>query len=251
MLRKRIIFVLTFLDGVLFRTRNFKPDYRYTHNFVDSWSVDEIVILDISRSKQSSRKIFLDRVKAIARDCFVPLTVGGGIRTVEDIEMFLRSGADKVVLNSGALENPELINEAVSIFGSQCITISIDSKLENGEYYVYKNHCAESTSLKLLSWINEVQLRGVGEILIQNYEKDGTLEGYDWQQIKLAREKTSVPLIACSGAGNWTHFEKALSLNVDGVATTNIYHFTETAINSAKNYLLSKGHRMREIFNER
>ena len=236
---------------VYFSEREILPDYRYTHNFVDSWSVDEIVILDISRSKQSSRKIFLDRVKAIARDCFVPLTVGGGIRTVEDIEMFLRSGADKVVLNSGAIENPGLINEAVSIFGSQCITISIDSKLENDEYYVYKNHCAESTSLKLLTWINEVQSRGVGEILIQNYEKDGTLEGYDWQQIKLAREKTSVPLIACSGAGNWTHFEKALSLNVDGVATTNIYHFTETAINSAKNYLLSKGHRMREIFNER
>ena len=174
-----------------------------------------------------------------------------GSFTLKDIEEILNAGADKVFINTQATKSPKFIKEAAKIFGSQCITISIDSKLENDEYYVYKNHCAESTSLKLLTWINEVQSRGVGEILIQNYEKDGTLEGYDWQQIKLAREKTSVPLIACSGAGNWTHFEKALSLNVDGVATTNIYHFTETAINSAKNYLLSKGHRMREIFNER
>ena len=127
MLRHRIIFVLTFFEGVLFRTRLFNPDYRYTTNFIDTWSIDEIIMLDISREKKYKDR-FLEIINKFAKECFVPLSVGGGIRNIDDAKAYLDKGADRVVINTGALINKKLVSELAKKYGSQCVIASIDAK---------------------------------------------------------------------------------------------------------------------------
>ncbi len=177
MLRKRLITVLTFNDGTLFRTKLFEPDYRYTHNFVDSWLVDEIVMLDITRNedgKKSDNKPFLDVVTKFAHDCFVPLAVGGGIRTLDDVKTFMAVGGDKVVINSGAVERPELISEIAEAFGSQCVVLSIDArKNDQGGYEVYAACGSTPTGKNPATWAKEAEELGAGEIMITSIERDG------------------------------------------------------------------------------
>src|SRR3989344_3812988 len=138
MLRKRLITVLTFNDGVLFRTKDFIPDYRYTLNFVDAWSVDEIVILDVTRPNQGKRENFYNVVRQFARKCFVPLAVGGGVRTLNDFKTLLGLGADKIIINTEAVKRPEFITEGAKSFGAQCVVVSIDAKKkDDGCYEVF------------------------------------------------------------------------------------------------------------------
>src|SRR5262245_43279232 len=155
MLRKRLVTVLTFNEGVLFRTKLFKPDYRYTTNFVDTWSIDEVVALDITRPIDDNpidRAPFHDVLRGLARRCFVPLAAGGGVRNIDDVRQLLGMGADKVIVNSGAVERPELITEIAESFGAQCVILSIDAQREGGGYTVRSRFGSAPTGLSPEAW---------------------------------------------------------------------------------------------------
>lgn len=243
MLRKRLITVLTFNDGVLFRTKEFHPDYRYTLNFVDAWSVDEVVLLDITRPGTGERQHFLDVVSKFAERCFVPLAAGGGIRTIADVHALLRAGADKVIVNSEAIRRPSFITEIAQQYGSQCAVVSVDARqTTNGQYEVVAACGTAPTGRDPAAWAATAEAAGVGEILITSIEKDGSLEGYDNTLNRLVSVAVGVPVLACGGAGNWQHFVDGIVIGgASAVCTTNIYHFTEPSIRSAKRYLQAAG----------
>jgi imidazole glycerol-phosphate synthase subunit HisF len=249
MLKSRLLVVLTINDGVLFRTKRFQPDYRYTLNFVDTWSTDEIVILDVTRSSRDSRANFLSVVASLGEKCFVPLTVGGGVRTLEDVEVFFRNGADKIVINTGALNRPEFISEVASAYGSQSVVVSIDAKKvkTQKEATVMSSNGAIDTGRKVKSWAREVESRGAGEILLTSVERDGSLEGLDIGLIDAVCTAVQIPVLALGGVGNWSHIKEAfLTTKVAGVCTQNIYHFTERSIKSAKKFLFQSGIAVRQ-----
>ena len=242
MLRKRVITVLTFNDGVLFRTKLFTPDYRYTANFVDAWSIDEIVLLDITRPERRQPGLFFSVVSDFSKKCFVPLCVGGGVRTLEDFKRYLDLGADKISVNTVAIEQPELITQAAKRFGSQCVVVSIDARKDGDVYRVFKNCGRAPTDWKPEDLARQMEQRGAGEILLTSIEKDGSLEGYDNKLNKRVISNVSIPVIVCGGAGKWQDFADGFRVaGADAVGTTNIYHFTETSIKSAKQYLQKQG----------
>jgi cyclase len=243
MLRHRLVTVLTFNDGVLFRTKRFRPDYRYTQNFVDAWLVDEIVALDVTRPGQGSREAFYDVVSDLAADCFVPLSCGGGVRSIDDVHTLLRLGADKVVLNTGAIENPELVTAAAALYGSQCVVVSIDAERhEDGSYEVYAEFGSKPTGTDPIQWAARAQELGAGEIFLTSIERDGSLEGYDNELNRLVAERVTIPVLVSGGAGNWQHFcDAILEGKASAVCTTNIYHFTDASIRSAKRYMADAG----------
>lgn len=243
MSKKRLITVLTFNDGVLFRTRNFQPDYRYTLNFVDAWSVDEIVALDITRPGMGARENFHSVVSHLAKSCFVPLAAGGGVRTTDDFKTLLRIGADKIIVNSAAFENPALITEAAKLYGSQCVVVSIDAmKHADGRYEVFTHQGTKATGLSPAEWAKRAQDYGAGEILITSINRDGLLEGYDNDLNKQVSECVDIPVLVCGGAGKWQDFVDGFnSGGASGVCTACIYHFTETSIKSAKTFLHKAG----------
>jgi cyclase len=238
-LTRRLVTVLTFNDGVLFRTKEFHPDYRYTINFVDAWSIDEIVALDVTRPGTGTRESFYEVVEQVASGCFVPLACGGGIRTVDDVGTLLGTGADKVVLNTGAVDRPALITEAAEAYGSQCVVVSIDAyRHADGGYEVYTEFGARATGLRPDEWARRAQELGAGEILVTSIEKDGSLEGYDNALNRLVSEAVSVPVLVSGGAGKWQDFVDGFREGgASAVCTTNIYHFTESSIRSAKRHL--------------
>lgn len=241
MLTKRIISVLNLNNGVLFRTRNFFPDYRYTLNFVDLWDIDEIVLLDITRAGQGDRENFLNAVRSLSKNCFVPLTAGGGVKTIEDFGLLLANGADKVAINTQAVIDPNFITQCAQRFGKQAVTISIDVKKEDQKYIIHTSCGQNKTNLELTTWVKECESRGAGEILINSIDKDGTLEGYDNELNQLLTSHLKIPVICCGGAGNWQHFSDAFSIGeVSGVCTSNVYHFTQASIKSAKSFLAAR-----------
>ena len=250
MLRKRIITILTLNEGILFRTKNFNPDLRYTINFIDSWSVDEMIILDITREPTRNKKVFLKTVEKIASNCFVPMAVGGGINNLNDVSDYMNAGADKIVINTGALKEPELVRNIASTYGKQCTVVSIDvkkNKLMQSKYEVYSNYGSVPTNIDAKFWTKKVVDLGAGEIMVCCIDRDGTLQGYDIDLCKLITKSVSVPILIAGGAGNWKHFEEGfVNGNADAVCTSNIYHFTETSIQSAKNFLKSKNILIRE-----
>ncbi len=247
MLRHRLITVLTLNDGVLFRTKQFHPDYRYTLNFVDTWSIDEIVVLDVTRPGSGDRANFLTMLDTLARRMFVPLACGGQIRSVDDVKQLLRLGADKVILNTGAVERPALISEAAALFGAQCVVVSIDAKRAASGDYEVLTHCGtRPTGLEPAAWARRAEELGAGEILVTSIDHDGSLEGYDNVLSRRVSEAVSVPVLVSGGAGSWPHFADGFRLGgASAVCTTNIYHFTETSIKSAKRYLETQGLSMR------
>lgn len=244
LLPKRIIFSLNFLDGVLYRTRNFAPDYRYTHNFIDLWSIDEIVILDISRNitfEDKKKENFIKVLNNLSKNSFVPFSVGGHITKLKHIEKLLKNGADKIVLNSIAYKNKKFVMEAAKEFGSSCVVVSIDVKLFKKKYEIYSKNGKEKINKNLKDHIKEMQEMGAGEIFIQSIDRDGTLEGFDLNLVNEIKNYIKVPFIICSGAGNWKHFFEAFKFDIiSGAATNNIFHFTEKSINTFKNLLKDK-----------
>lgn len=248
MLRKRLITVLTFNDGVLFRTKLFNPDYRYTLNFVDAWSVDEIAVLDVTRPGQGQRENFYQVVQKFARGCFVPLAAGGGIRSLDDVKAFLDLGADKIILNTEALRRPGFIGEVAKLYGSQCVVVSIDAKkMSDGTYEVFSDFATVPTGLTPTEWARQAQEEGAGEILITAVEKDGSVQGYDLELCRQTADAVTIPVLICGGAGNWKHFVQGFNEgHASAVCTANIYHFTESSIKSAKAYLAKAGIEIRD-----
>ena len=243
MLRRRLVTVLTLNDGVLFRTKEFRPDYRYTMNFVDAWSIDELVALDVTRPGHGRRESFYEVVKELARKCFVPLACGGGVRSLEDVHTLLRLGADKVVLNTGAVERPALVTEAASAYGAQAVVVAIDAaRRADGSYEVVKRFGTEPTGVDPAEWARRAELLGAGEILVTSIEKDGSLEGYDNTLNRQVSDAVAVPVLVAGGAGKWQDFVDGFVVGgASAVCTTNIYHFTESGVRSAKQYLERAG----------
>ena len=247
MLRPRLITTLTFENGVLFRTKNFQPDYRYTANFVDAWSIDEVVLLDITRPENANRPAFLEIIRSFAKKAFVPICAGGGIKSLEDVSQFLREGADKVAVNTQAVANPALITEIAKRYGRQCVVVSIDVKQHsNGEYEVFTDCGRCPTGKTPVVWAMEAEKMGAGEIFLTSMDRDGSLEGYDNTLNKQVAKAVQIPVIVSGGAGKWQDFLDGFREGgASAVSTSNIYHFTETSILSAKSFLCANGTPMR------
>jgi len=245
MLRNRLVTVLTFNEGVLFRTKLFHPDYRYTSNFVDTWSVDEIVMLDVTRPQDNgtvNRELFLESLRRIARRCFVPIAAGGGIRTMDDVRRMMNAGADKVVVNTGAIERPELITEVAESHGAQCAVLSIDAARTAAGHEVRSTFGAKPTGLKPAEWAKRGVELGAGEIFLTSIDQDGSLSGYDLELCSEVAGGVSVPVLISGGAGSWQHFVDGVKRGgAAAVCTSNIYHFTETSLKSAKQFMARAG----------
>jgi imidazole glycerol-phosphate synthase subunit HisF len=241
MLAKRVITTLMLNNGVLFRSKNFIPDHRFTLNFIDMWSVDEIIILDITRNlsfDDDLKSLFFKEILEISKNSYVPLTIGGGIRRIKDIEKLLNNGADKVIINTAALENPKIISLAAKEFGSQCIVVSIDVETKDNNLNLMENYGQIKSKFDLVEYIEMIQNYNAGEIFLQSVNMDGSLLGYDLNIIDKIQKHIKIPLIISCGAGNWSHVEQALKKDVVSAASlTNIFHFTEKSINNLKNNL--------------
>lgn len=202
---------------------------------------DEIVFLDITASSDA-RSIMLDVVSRTAEQVFIPLTVGGGIRTVEDFRAILSAGADKISVNSAALKRPELINEAAEKFGNQCVVVAIDAKRrDNNGFDVYLNGGRVNTGKDAVEWAVEVEKRGAGEILLTSMDCDGTKAGYDIKLTKAISDAVSIPVIASGGAGKMEHFAEALTDGgAEAALAASLFHYRELDIMDLKKYLAQK-----------
>jgi len=209
----------------------------------DKAGADELVFLDITASSDS-RDIMLDVVSRVAEQVFIPFTVGGGVRTVEDFRRILLAGADKIGVNSAALKRPELITEAAMRFGSQCVVAAIDAKrrADGSGWDVYLNGGRVNTGRDVVEWAAEVERRGAGEILLTSMDRDGTKAGYDIELTKSVSEAVGIPVIASGGAGNFEHFRDAITEGkADAVLAASLFHFGEMKIPDLKNYLKDQG----------
>ncbi len=202
---------------------------------------DEIVFLDITASSDA-RSIMLDVVSRTAEQVFIPLTVGGGIRTIEDFRLILSAGADKISVNSAALKRPELVNEAAERFGNQCVVVAIDAKSRgDGGFDVYLNGGRVNTGKDAVEWAVEVEKRGAGEILLTSMDCDGTKAGYDIALTKAITDAVSIPVIASGGAGNMEHFAQALTEGgAEAALAASLFHYREMEIIDLKKYLAEK-----------
>lgn len=208
----------------------------------DKQGADELVLLDITASSQA-RGIILDIVRRVAEQIFIPFTVGGGIRTVEDFTALLRAGADKVSVNSSALKNPEIIREAAKKFGSQCVVCAIDAKRRTaGGWTVYLNGGRIDTGRDALEWAKEAARLGAGEILLTSMDCDGVKQGYDLELTAAVSESVNIPVIASGGAGRLEHFYDAFTKGrADAVLAASLFHFGEITIPELKEYLAQNG----------
>ena len=241
MLKKRIVITLTLNNGILFRTKKFNADYRYTKNFVDLWHLDELLVIDISQNNKLS-ETFLKTIKDFSDQFLVPITVGGGINNIEDVKKVLDNGADKVVINSGLINNPELIKSISNNYGSQVLIASIDLKKIDGQNKVTSHNGKKILDVDPLEWAKFCANNGVGEILINSIDRDGSLLGYDLELINYFSENLDVPILALGGAGNWDHIYELFKLtDISAACTQNIYHFTNQSLKSLKQFLNSKG----------
>ena len=203
---------------------------------------DELVFLDISASHEQ-RNIVADMVRRVADAVSIPFTVGGGLRTVEDLRAILLAGADKTSINSAALRTPDLIDEGAKRFGSQCIVVAIDAKREPDDWWqVYISGGRIPTEREVVSWAKEVEDRGAGEILLTSMDRDGTKDGYDIEVTRAVADAVSIPVIASGGAGKKEHFYEALT---DGGASAalaaSLFHFRELSVREVKDYLAARG----------
>ena len=204
---------------------------------------DELVFLDITASSDA-RQTKVDMVRKVAETVFIPFTVGGGIRTVDDFKLMLREGADKVAVNSAAILNPELISEAAMKFGSQCLVVAIDAKRrEDGSgWNIYKNGGRVDMGIDAVEWAIKANELGAGEILLTSMDCDGTKAGYDIELTKTVSDNVSIPVIASGGAGKLEHFKDAFTEgNADAVLAASLFHYKELEINEVKKYLRDEG----------
>ena len=208
----------------------------------DAAGADELVFLDITASCEE-RDTVVDMVRQVAANVFIPFTVGGGIRTVEDFRKLLREGADKISVNSAAIDRPELITEAAEKFGSQCVVVAIDAKRRQvGGWNIYKHGGRLDTGIDAIEWAKKVEKLGAGEILLTSMDCDGTKAGYDIELTRAIADAVSVPVIASGGAGTLEHFYDALTEGgADAALAASLFHYKELEIRQVKDYLAGKG----------
>lgn len=251
MLKKRVIFTLLYDRGYFMLSRNFRlqkvgdlrwlqKNYNFSHI---AFSIDELIVLDVSRGERDISR-FCDHLKSLTEGCFVPIAAGGGIRTIEHARTLLRSGADKVVINTPLFDNPVLISELAAEFGQQCVVASMDVKQAQGiDYQVWAgngNRCIEGS---LAEWLEKVSHYAVGELYLNSMGRDGTGQGYDLNMLEHLPESMPMPLILAGGAGNFHHLAEGLSdSRVDAVATAHLFNFVGDGLEKARRALLDGGH---------
>lgn len=250
MLSKRIIPCLDVKDGRVVKGVNFidlkdAGDPVETARAYSREGADEIVYLDITASIEK-RSAMLEIVVKTAEQVFIPLTVGGGIRNIEDIRLLLKSGADKVSLNTAAIENPGLVKEASEEFGTQCIVVAIDAKINHKpstkQWKVYTYGGRKPVGLDAVEWAKKTESLGAGEILLTSMDRDGTKDGYDLELTRTISEAVNIPVIASGGAGNLEHLYDAFTQGkADAALAASIFHYGEYSVKEAKKYLKNKG----------
>ncbi|KLI23649.1 imidazole glycerol phosphate synthase subunit HisF [Brachyspira hyodysenteriae] len=242
MITKRIIPCLDVRDGRVVKGTNFEglkdvDDPVELAKYYNNSLADELVFYDITASYEG-RKLFVNVLEKVANEIFIPLTVGGGINTIKDFDMVLKSGADKVSVNSGAIKNPDLIREAAEKYGNQCVVLSIDIKRVNGKYSVFSKGGREDTGIDAIEWAIKGEKNGAGELVINSIDTDGVKNGFDIELLKEIADNVSIPLIASGGAGNMEHFKDVFQVKgVDAGLAASIFHFKEIDIKELKEYL--------------
>lgn len=247
MLAKRIIPCLDVKNGQTVKGINFE-NLKYAGDPVElakkysDEGADELVFLDITATNEG-RQTTLKMVEKVAQNIFIPFTVGGGIKSVEDIKNLLLAGADKISLNSAAVKMPELIQEASSQFGSQCVVVAVDSKKIDDDFYVFINAGQKNTGIKVIDWVKTIEKLGAGEILLTSMNADGTQNGFDLEVTKLVEENVNIPVIASGGAGaNPQHFIDVFNIaNADAALAASIFHFGTLPVPTLKKALKENG----------
>ncbi len=266
MLKKRLIPVLFLKNGLVVRSQEFR-DFREFGNPINQlerlndWVADELIYIDITREgahdlKRDDHKIkvendILSILRAISKECFMPLTFGGRIKSFEDAAKFIANGADKVVINTGAYFNPSLIGDIAQHFGSQCVVVGIDVKETDSGHKVYvkQGRFLAENYPDPVRWAREVERRGAGEIFLNSIDRDGTANGFDIGIIQKVSDSVSVPVIACGGAGSFDDFDEVFKkTNASAVAAGNIFNFSENAYVRAKKQLIEWGCPVKPIY---
>ena len=251
MVKKRIIPCLDVKNGRVVKGINFlnlidagdpvEQAKHYSEN-----GADEICFLDISASLEN-RDTMVNVVKKTANEVFIPLTVGGGISSIENIQVLLKAGADKVSINSAAIKDPNIIKEASEYFGNQCIVVAVDAKKHNNDWFVYSHGGTKKTNLLALNWIEKVQNLGAGEILLTSMDKDGTKSGFDNELLSKVSEFLKIPLIASGGVGSLDHFYDGVAKGkADALLAASVFHFNEISIKEVKKHLKEKNINIRD-----
>jgi len=247
MLKNRIIPCLDVKNGRVVKGINFVDlvdagDPAEQAKIYDEQGADELCFLDITASNEN-RNIILDTVKKTAEKCFMPLTVGGGVRTLEDIRSLLLAGADKVSINTAAVNNKNLVKESAEKFGSQCIVVAVDAKkIKENKWEVFTHGGRKSTGIDVLKFTKKMEAEGAGEILLTSMDRDGTKKGYDLNLTKKISKLVNIPVIASGGVGSLEHLYQGIKIgNANAVLAASIFHFGNHTILEAKQYLDSKG----------
>lgn len=246
MLTKRIIPCLDVKEGRVVKGVSFVElrdagDPVELAKFYDEQGADELVFLDISASHEG-KETMVEVVRIVATELSIPFTVGGGIRTLDDMKRMLRAGADKVSLNTAALDRPELIKEGADFFGSQCIVVAIDAKRNGDSWDVYTHGGRNQTEWDAVEWAKHAVALGAGELLLTSMDSDGQKDGFDVALTKAVRDAVEVPVIASGGAGNREHFNEVFKqADADAALAASIFHYKETSIKEVKQYLHQEG----------
>lgn len=246
MLTKRIIPCLDVKEGRVVKGVSFVElrdagDPVELAKFYDEQGADELVFLDISASHEG-KETMVEVVRIVATELSIPFTVGGGIRTLDDMKRMLRAGADKVSLNTAALDRPELIKEGADFFGSQCIVVAIDAKRNGDSWDVYTHGGRNRTEWDAIEWAKKAVALGAGELLLTSMDSDGQKDGFDVELTKAVRDAVEVPVIASGGAGNREHFKEVFEQSdADAALAASIFHYKETSVREVKQYLQREG----------
>ena len=245
MVKVRIIPCLDVKDGRVVKGINFidlidAGDPVEQAKYYSDNGADEICFLDISASLEN-RKTMINVVSKTANEVFIPMTVGGGISTIENIKELLKAGADKVSINSAAIKNPDIIKKSSEYFGNQCIVVAVDVKKNNNDWYVFSHGGTKNTKMLALEWIEKIQNLGAGEILLTSMDKDGTKSGFDIDLLKKVSDFLKIPLIASGGVGTLEHFYEGVSQGkANALLAASVFHFNEISIKEVKQYLVKK-----------
>lgn len=258
MLKNRLIPVVLLRNGVVVQSKGFRRYQILGNPFtvvqrLSDWAADELIYLDISKEPNydlkrddlnfPNRKTILEILKDVSQKCFMPLTFGGGIRTIEDAAVRLSSGADKVAINTQALLHPDFISDLAREFGSQCIVVSIDAfKKSENDWEVYREGRKIPTGKSPTEWAVEVEQCGAGEIFINSIDRDGMGCGYDHDLVNRVSKAVNIPVIACGGVGSWQHLADGLKqAGASAVSAANIFHYSENSVYKAKKFLFDQG----------
>lgn len=241
MLKIRIIPTLLFSNRTIVKSKNFSNnrmigDPTTVARVFNTRNADELIFLDILASKLDQEMNF-KVISDIAKECFMPLTIGGGIRSLKDVDKIFQLGADKISINTIALLNPKIIKEISEKYGSQAIVVSIDVKKSDNNYKIFSHGGTIKSDYDLISYVKEIEKQGAGEILLNSIDKDGTMEGYDLELIKLVSSNTSLPVIASGGCGSLKDCHQAIISGADAISAASIFHYVGESIITIKKYL--------------